>query len=65
MGNDHMQRFRKRGFHIKMRYRKQESEILRVLSKLNFSSMLEVGCGFGRMTDLIMGTFQAKFVRCL
>lgn len=36
-----------------MRYR-NESEILRSFSKLDFSSMLEVGCDFERMTDLIM-----------
>lgn len=58
MGKDYMQRFRTRKLFMKIKHRKQESEILRVLSELDFSSVLEVGCGFGRMTKLIMNRFN-------
>ena len=58
IGRDHKQRYRRHSLHIKMRNRKQEREILRMLNQLEFSSVLEVGCGWGRLTKLIMKRFN-------
>ena len=44
----------------KEKYRKQENILLNYLRKLEFSSVLEVGCGFGRMTQLLLKNFEIK-----
>lgn len=39
------------------KFRQQEKVLLDYLSKLDFSSVLEVGCGFGRITKLVLNKF--------
>ena len=41
-------------------YRKQEKKLLDYISKLDFSSVLEVGCGFGRITKLLLDRFNIR-----
>jgi len=47
-------------FYDKDRYRVQEKKLINLLSTLNFSSILEFGCGFGRVTKLILENFQIE-----
>lgn len=39
-------------------YQKQEKILLNYLKNLQFRSVLELGCGFGRLTNLIMDNFD-------
>lgn len=39
------------------KFRIQEQELIEFLKKIEFSSILEVGCGFGRITKLISENF--------
>lgn len=39
------------------KFRQQEKAFLDYISKLDFSTVLEVGCGFGRMTKLVLNEF--------
>ncbi len=41
-------------FHYNKEYRLQEKFLLDALKKLSFSSVLEVGCGFGRITKSVL-----------
>ncbi len=38
-------------------YREQESKLNELLKSLDFNSVLEIGCGFGRITKLILDNF--------
>jgi len=40
------------------KYREQEKKLLNHLSTFDFSSVLEIGCGFGRITRLILDNFK-------
>ena len=42
----------------KNKYREQEKKLLNYLSSLDFSSVLEFGCGFGRITELLLKNFE-------
>ena len=44
----------------KKEYKEQEQLILAYLKDLNFSSVLEVGCGYGRITKLIKQNFKIE-----
>jgi len=44
----------------KQEYRSQEKTLLHYLSRLNFSSVFEFGCGFGRITRLLLDNFDVK-----
>jgi len=39
----------------------QADEILGILKKLRFKSVLELGCGFGRITKLILDNFDVEY----
>lgn len=39
-------------------YQRQEFVLLEYLKNLQFKSVLELGCGFGRLTNLLMDTFD-------
>lgn len=41
-------------------YDNQERKLINFLSKLQFESILEVGCSFGRITKLLNETFEPK-----
>ena len=41
-------------------YERQESKLLTFLQTINFESVLEIGCGFGRITQLILSNFPVK-----
>ncbi|HUT06100.1 MAG TPA: class I SAM-dependent methyltransferase [Nitrosopumilaceae archaeon] len=41
-------------------FKLQEKVFLNVLRELSFESVLEFGCGFGRMTKLILENFPVK-----
>ena len=41
-------------------YELHESKLLELLKKLEFKSVLELGCGFGRVTNLIMNNFDVE-----
>jgi len=41
-------------------FEKQEIALLNYLRKMNFASILEFGCGFGRITKLILENFDVK-----
>ncbi|MBS3923039.1 MAG: class I SAM-dependent methyltransferase [Nitrosarchaeum sp.] len=41
-------------------YKEQEQLIISYLKNLNFSSVLEVGCGYGRITKLLKQNFQIQ-----
>ena len=41
-------------------FEKQEIALLNYLRKMNFTSILEFGCGFGRITKLILENFDVK-----
>ncbi len=41
-------------------FKKQESFLLEQLKTLNFNSILEFGCGFGRITKLILSNFDIQ-----
>lgn len=41
-------------------YRRQEEALLDVLRTLSFSSILEAGCGFGRITGLVHRAFRQR-----
>jgi len=42
------------------KYRKQEKKLLEYLSGLDFSTVFEIGCGYGRITRLIIDNFDIK-----
>ena len=42
------------------KYRKQEEKLMGLLSKLEFSTVFEFGCGYGRITELILKKFEIK-----
>jgi len=41
-------------------YKTQESQLLDILKKLDFDSVFEIGCGWGRITKLIQDNFDIK-----
>jgi len=41
-------------------FRRQESQIIKSLKGIQFNSVLEFGCGFGRITKTIMNNFKPK-----
>ena len=41
-------------------FEKQESFLLEHLKKFNFNSILEFGCGFGRITKIILKNFDVE-----
>lgn len=46
-------------FEYNDKFRFQEKFLLDALDKLSFSSVLEVGCGFGRITKLLLQSYDA------
>jgi len=44
----------------KQEYRSQEKTLLQYLLRLNFSSVFEFGCGFERITRLLLDNFDVK-----
>jgi len=44
----------------KEKYRKQERMLIEHLKGIKFSSVLELGCGYGRITKLILENFQVS-----
>lgn len=47
-------------FHYNKEFRLQEQFLLDALKNLEFSSVLEVGCGFGRITKLVLENCDAS-----
>jgi SAM-dependent methyltransferase len=39
-------------------YKNQERQLIDILKKIKFESVLEIGCGFGRVTNLILNEFD-------
>jgi len=47
-------------WYVKSTVKKQEEEVIKILSKYNFKSVLEVGCGYGRFTEIIEKEYQPE-----
>ena len=56
-GKGYINEFRSHGFAKRRRFRRQEKVLLKALRTLSFESVLEVGCGFGRITKLVLDDF--------
>ena len=50
----------KENLYNKEKYRIQEELLLDYLKKIKFSKILELGCGYGRITELIIKNFQVE-----
>jgi trans-aconitate methyltransferase len=46
-------------------YERQEARLLALLERLEFTSVLEVGCGFGRITELVARRFPGVPITAL
>ena len=52
--------FHDEGIYLKEKYRNQEKELLNYLRGLKFESVLEIGCGYGRITKMLLENFEIK-----
>ena len=65
-GRIYFERFRKHNILQRIRYRQQEKELIRHLREVvftddnNISTVLEIGCGFGRITKLLLDNFNIR-----
>jgi len=53
-------KFHKEGLYNSEFYRDQETKLLNFLRELQFETVLEFGCGFGRISKLILDNFPLK-----
>lgn len=58
-GKGYRDEFKRHGFFTRRRFQRQEKVLLNTLKALNFASVLKVGCGFGRITKLILDNFPS------
>ena len=56
-GKGYINEFKKHGFFTRRYFKRQELALLQVLKGLEFETVLEVGCGFGRITKLVLDNF--------
>jgi SAM-dependent methyltransferase len=56
-GKYYSNEFKRHNFFKRRLFSKQEKILLRTLKTIEFESVLEIGCGFGRITKLILDNF--------
>lgn len=64
-GKRYLHEFSKRSFSEKQYVQKQEQILIKFLKTLNFESVLDVGCGFGRITKLILEHFHGAKIQAI
>jgi ubiquinone/menaquinone biosynthesis C-methylase UbiE len=59
-GRGYLREFQKRSFFRRMKNMKADEKMIHVLRNISFRSVLDVGCGFGRVTKLILDNFDVE-----
>jgi len=59
-GKIYLEQFRDKPAHEKAFFKYQEESLLNLVKSYSFSSILEVGCGFGRFTKILSENFKPE-----
>jgi len=59
-GKGHLEEFQRHSFFKRLNFLKADEKLIHVLRKISFRSVLDAGCGFGRVTKLILDNFDVE-----
>jgi len=59
-GKEYISEFQRHSFFARRYFKQQEKALIKVLRSFSFENVLEVGCGFGRITKLILDEFHVR-----
>jgi SAM-dependent methyltransferase len=59
-GKGYLEEFQKRSFFKRLKNMKADEKLVHVLRNISFRSVLDAGCGFGRMIKLILDNFDVE-----
>lgn len=62
-GKQYINEFQSHSFSARRYFRLQEKSLVRVLDSFSFDNVLEVGCGFGRITKLVKDRFRVSMLK--